>query len=112
MLAVTLLLERDLDLGTPGMSARGRRFVTDRHGPAVMNRAISADLVTPIRLLGSHEYHSELAVVLLGNLPMAGRTKVSRAALLGRSGRWCWRPHDTDAGASSLCQLPAVGKFS
>ena len=32
-LAVTLLLDRDLGLGYPVRLARGRRFVTDRHGP-------------------------------------------------------------------------------
>jgi hypothetical protein len=40
MLAVTL--DRDLSLGTPAVPARARRFVTDRHGPAATNRAISA----------------------------------------------------------------------
>ena len=44
MLAVTLLLDRDLSLGAPGVPARGRRFVTDRHGRAATNRAISVDL--------------------------------------------------------------------
>jgi hypothetical protein len=44
MLAVTLLLDRDLGLGAPDVPARGRRFVTDRHGPTATNGAISADL--------------------------------------------------------------------
>lgn len=42
MLAVTLLLDRGLGLGAPGVPARGRRFVTDRHGPTATNGAISA----------------------------------------------------------------------
>jgi hypothetical protein len=42
VLAVTLLLDRDLVLGAPGAPARGRSFVTDRYGPAATDRAISA----------------------------------------------------------------------
>src|SRR5690349_15882565 len=45
MLAVTLLLDRDLRLGAPGgVCLRARRFVTDRHGPTATNHAISAQL--------------------------------------------------------------------
>jgi hypothetical protein len=44
MLAVTLLFDRDLGPGAPGVPARGRRFVADRHGLAATNRAITAVL--------------------------------------------------------------------
>ena len=47
MLAVTLLVDRDLGLGAPGVPARGRRFVTDRYGPTATNGAISAVIWSP-----------------------------------------------------------------
>src|SRR5260370_40444384 len=55
MLAVTLLLDRDLGLGAPGVLARGRRFVTDRHGPAATNRAISAVLLASSGMAGGRQ---------------------------------------------------------
>src|SRR5690242_5237830 len=42
MLAVTLLLDRDLGLRALGVPAQGQRLITDRHSPPAANCAISA----------------------------------------------------------------------